>query len=768
MERRQRPGSAGGPPAQQQAGGRAEGADEQGTLQGLLRRLGAGYEDIYPGAAMGGSARVRAIVVQLKDEDEVGQLAGLTELCEFLSISTEDTLAAFPTEQVVPLLALEKLSHEHPARLLEAGALVAVLSYVDFFQTGVQRVAVATAANMCRGLSGAHAEAATAAAPILINLLQYQDAKIVDSACLALTRIAQAFSRSPRHLEALCALGLVGSIVQMVGVSESGGMTSQLQVPTFYGLLKILATMAAGSHVVAEALMEAGVSSTLRNLLATSSLLSTTAVSPANVLRSTDQLGDLVALAAALLPPIPEPAAAMARQDAPPSTSAAAAGAKQAGGEESEEVCQRTRFVHDHPALLQKFSADLLPLMIQVYSSSVTPQVKRQCLTTIAKMLHFNTAHTLAALLEELPAAALVAALLGARDSTVAAYGMQMAEILIEKLPDVYHQYFLKEGVVHAIDQLAATPPAAAAAAADAAAAGGAAQESSGGAAGLAARVGRRLSGGGRPASRAADKDAGEAAAAPRAAAGDALRAAVGARARRFHARYFTDGKGHALSPAAAAAEAAEAALEALAAAEREAMEEEEMLVGGGSEAHDSEEDYDEEMEGGGYVEGEDEEYDEEGLGPTLEFYTLLSHELQRKSLGIWRHDDAAAAAAAAPPPQPPAALAEGAKPAADAALSGPGPLEGELDAEGGQLSEGVRAGELVAAPHGLFPAPLPPGRRGDDGKPAAYFRLLGRAVAKALQDCRLLDLPLSPLLYRLALQRRVDLYDVAALDPAL
>ena len=40
----------------------------------------------------------------LKDEEEMQQLTGLTELCEFLSISTEDTLATFPTEQVVPLL----------------------------------------------------------------------------------------------------------------------------------------------------------------------------------------------------------------------------------------------------------------------------------------------------------------------------------------------------------------------------------------------------------------------------------------------------------------------------------------------------------------------------------------------------------------------------------------------------------------------------------------------------------------------------------------
>lgn len=50
----------------------------------------------------------------------------------------------------------------------------------------------------------------------------------------------------------------------------------------------------------------------------------------------------------------------------------------------------------------------------------------------------------------------------------------------------------------------------------------------------------------------------------------------------------------------------------------------------------------------------------------------------------------------------------------------------------------------------------------------ASHFRLLGRAVAKALQDGRLLDLPLSPVFYRLALGRRCDLYDIRGLDAAL
>lgn len=39
------------------------------------------------------------------------------------------------------------------------------------------------------------------------------------------------------------------------------------------------------------------------------------------------------------------------------------------------------------------------------------------------------------------------------------------------------------------------------------------------------------------------------------------------------------------------------------------------------------------------------------GLGPTLEFYTMLSHDLQRKGLGMWRGDDSAASKVASGPP---------------------------------------------------------------------------------------------------------------------
>ena len=72
------------------------------------------------------------------------------------------------------LQALQKLSQEHPQSVLRQGGLLAVLSFLDFFQTSVQRIAVATAANMCRGLTSESLEAVTAAVPILTNLLQYE------------------------------------------------------------------------------------------------------------------------------------------------------------------------------------------------------------------------------------------------------------------------------------------------------------------------------------------------------------------------------------------------------------------------------------------------------------------------------------------------------------------------------------------------------------------------------------------------------------------
>ena len=108
------------------------------------------------------------------------------------------------------------------------------------------------------------------------------------------------------------------------------------------------------------------------------------------------------------------------------------------------------------------------------------------------------------------------------------------------------------------------------------------------------------------------------------------------------------------------------------------------------------------------------------GLGPTLEFYALVSREFQLASLQMWRNSDGA--------------------------------------------SKGY-----VPAGQGLFPAPI------DDTDPlknkvVPLFYTLGQFVAKSLLDSRIIDVPFHPLFWRAVLARRVPctLEILGIIDPTL
>ena len=75
------------------------------------------------------------------------------------------------------LQALRKIFKEHLTVCLRAGALMAVLSYLDFFFMEVQRVALSTAANMRKKLPADAADFVMEAVPLLTNLLQYHDTR---------------------------------------------------------------------------------------------------------------------------------------------------------------------------------------------------------------------------------------------------------------------------------------------------------------------------------------------------------------------------------------------------------------------------------------------------------------------------------------------------------------------------------------------------------------------------------------------------------------
>jgi len=85
---------------------------------------------------------------------------------------------------------LEKLSREHPRPILKAGGLVAILAFLDFFPSGVQRSAVTAASNICKSVPYDCLHQVVDALPALTGLLRSQDHKIVEKTVLCFARFA--------------------------------------------------------------------------------------------------------------------------------------------------------------------------------------------------------------------------------------------------------------------------------------------------------------------------------------------------------------------------------------------------------------------------------------------------------------------------------------------------------------------------------------------------------------------------------------------------
>mmetsp|Transcript_15857 Transcript_15857/g.33917 ORF Transcript_15857/g.33917 Transcript_15857/m.33917 type:complete len:980 (-) Transcript_15857:729-3668(-) len=117
------------------------------------------------------------------------------------------------------------------------------------------------------------------------------------------------------------------------------------------------------------------------------------------------------------------------------------------------------------------------------------------------------------------------------------------------------------------------------------------------------------------------------------------------------------------------------------------------------------------------------------GLGPTLEFYTLVSLELRRADLGLWLSEEA------------------------------------PLAKDGDDVDK-----TYAYTPFGLYPRPVPQGAAGDGigSRTTQLFTFIGRFVAKAMLDNRLVDLPFSTVFYRYLLGHELGMADLASISPQM
>ncbi|KAK3801055.1 hypothetical protein RRG08_013451 [Elysia crispata] len=120
-----------------------------------------------------------------------------------------------------------------------------------------------------------------------------------------------------------------------------------------------------------------------------------------------------------------------------------------------ERCDSRAEILKEDQELASNFIRTLFAVLYEVYSSSAGPNIRHKCLQTILRMIYYSQPELLKRVLVNETVSSHIACMLGSPDLKVVVGAIQMANILMEKLPDVFSIFFRREGVMHQIQKLA-------------------------------------------------------------------------------------------------------------------------------------------------------------------------------------------------------------------------------------------------------------------------------------------------------------------------
>ncbi|XP_074689866.1 E3 ubiquitin-protein ligase TRIP12 isoform X2 [Strix aluco] len=131
------------------------------------------------------------------------------------------------------------------------------------------------------------------------------------------------------------------------------------------------------------------------------------------------------------------------------------ANANTSGHSELKKDDARAQLMKEDPELAKSFIKTLFGVLYEVYSSSAGPAVRHKCLRAILRIIYFADAELLKDVLKNHAVSSHIASMLSSQDLKIVVGALQMAEILMQKLPDIFSVYFRREGVMHQVKNLA-------------------------------------------------------------------------------------------------------------------------------------------------------------------------------------------------------------------------------------------------------------------------------------------------------------------------
>lgn len=362
------------------------------------------------------------------------------------------------------LSTLEKISVEFPSAIVREGGLTACLTFLDFFATSTQRTAVTTAANCCRNIPDDSFPVVRDVMPILENILNNNDQKVVEQGCICVSRIVQSFKHQGSKLEELVSPGLLKAILRLL----LPGSTNLIGPNIHTMFLQVLAYTAKASPRLSAELLKMNVVDTLYQILTgvsppsgtedVAAKIDSVIIMQALIHRPKDQVYETLNVICELLPDVHKDGL-MYLDDLFDAGFPGDVNAPLSSQDKQTTNEKRVQLLEGCKPEVKRFATILLPTLTDAYSSTVNLSVRQKVLTAHLKMLSNLDTDILEESLRPVPYASHLASIFTQQDHpTLVTFALQAAEILLKRLESIYRYQFYREGVISEISQLANRP----------------------------------------------------------------------------------------------------------------------------------------------------------------------------------------------------------------------------------------------------------------------------------------------------------------------
>ena len=310
----------------------------------------------------------------------------------------------------------------------------------------------------------------------LRDVLKSSDQKVVEQGCQCVARIAESFRHHPDKLEQLMSKDLLKAILQLL----LPGTTNIVGTHIHTQFLRVLSITAKASPTLSVELLNMNIVDTLYQILTgvsppdgDSPMLKTDSVMTMQALihKPREQIFETLNVICELLPGIAKRKPLFAGVyfiaanclDDPASlkhrSRRRSSGAAPPDEKETPDDLRRRLLKENKPAL-KRFAGILLPTLTDAYTSTVNLNVRQKVLTAQLKMISNMDTDILKDALQGITFASHLATILSQQDHpTLVSSGMEAAELLLRRLPDVYRYHFYREGVISEIEKLASKLP---------------------------------------------------------------------------------------------------------------------------------------------------------------------------------------------------------------------------------------------------------------------------------------------------------------------